>query len=181
MRFFVGTIVQLRIFSVFLLLGSCLLNTSCNNEEDTEIPFTAAQTERLLSNDSTKTWNLVRREIDDTPVDLEGCLLENELIFAKGTSSADRTLLFDDSCDENKIFDGYWEVLNQNNLPVTDTLLYLFNPDTLFQSEDSLVVDHDTLINIIEGITSRFLTISRVDTVNRTTVFIKEDYEVGGN
>ena len=168
-----------NVFTTFLLLGSCLLFASCGNDEDPEIQFTPVQIERLLASDSTKTWNLISREIDGEPAIIEDCQQENELIFSLGSSDAANILLFDDSCDEDKIFDGYWEVLNQSNLPVTDTLLYLFNPDTLFQSEDSLAVDHDTLINIIDRITSQFLTISRIDEVNRTAVTVKENYEIG--
>lgn len=178
MRFFDGNFTGCNIFSACLLIGSIFFYASCSDEGDTEIRFTVAETERLLSGDSTKTWNLVSREIDDVPVALEGCLLENELIFSRGSGSDERILLFDDSCDESKIFDGYWEVLNQSNLPVTDTLLYLFNPDTVSRDEDSFVVAHDTLVNIVERITSRFLTISRIDTSGRVPVVILENYEI---
>ena len=178
MYIFGANMAEFNVFAVFLSILGCLLFVGCDNGGDTEVQFTQAQTERLLSNDSTKTWNLVSREIDDQPVTLEGCLLENELVFTKGSEGDASKLLFDDSCDENAIFDGYWEVLNQSNLPATDTLIYLFNPDTLFQSEDSLAVDHDTLVNTIDRISSQFLTISRIDTINQTLVFIRENYEV---
>lgn len=145
-------------------------------EEDNKIAFSAAQTGRLLSNDSTKTWNLVRKEVDDQISELEPCELENALVFGKAAGSALNTLSFDDSCDQMVIYDGFWEVLNQLELPISDTLIYLFNPDTLFKSEDSVFVDYDTLVNIIDQITSRNLTISRADTLNGASVFIKESY-----
>ena len=170
----VNSLIRVLPAAIFFLFVACV-------DEDSEVQFTAAQTGRLLSNDTTKTWNLVSRTHDDNPVTLDDCSLDNELIFAKGSGGAANKLLFDDACDENKIFDGYWEVLNQNDLLTTDTLVYLFNPDTLVKTEDELVVDHDTLINIIEKITSRFLTISRVETIDRSQIIVKESYEVSEN
>ncbi len=171
---------KINILTTFLFGAICFLFVACIDEES-EIQFTSAQTERLLSNDSTKTWKLIDRAHDGSPVALEDCSLENELIFAKESGVTANKLLFDDSCDEDKIFDGYWEVLNQNDLLTTDTLIYLFNPDTLLKTEDTLVVDHDTLINIIENITSRSLTIYRLDIIDRSEVMVTENYEVSGN
>lgn len=167
-----------NVFFTFLWLAGGLLLVTCRDEDDSEIQFTPAQIERLLASDSTKSWNLISKEIDGQQVIIDGCQLENELIFTQGAGETANILVFDDSCEEDKILDGYWEVINQSDLPVTDTLLYLFNPDTLFQSEDSLVVDHDTVINIVDRITSRFLTISRTEMINRISVAVKEDYEV---
>ena len=169
------------VFLAFLGLFSCFLLVACGDEDDSEIQFTSAQIERLLASDSTKSWKLVRKEIDGEQAITDSCQLENELIFTRGIAPVAGILVFDDSCDVEKVLDGYWEVLNQSNLPVTDTLLYLFNPDTSFQVEveDSLViVDHDTVINIVERITSRFLTISRTEISNRVSVTVTEDYEV---
>ena len=168
----------IRVFISFFFLCSCFLLTSCTEEDDSEIAFTPVQIEQLLGSDSTKSWILVGKEIDGEQTLFDDCELENELIFTKGISDAANILVFDDSCGTEKVLDGYWEVINESSLPVTDSLIYLFNPDTLFQEEDSLVVAHDTVFNIIDRITSRFLTISRTEIVNRVPVTIKEDYQV---
>ena len=179
MQIFGFYIPRVSVFFSFLGLSCGLLLVACVDEEDSEIQFTADQIERLLAGDSTKSWKLIRKEIDGEQAITDSCQLENELIFTRGIAPVAGILVFDDSCDVEKVLDGYWEVLNQSNLPVTDTLLYLFNPDTSFIIEDSLVVvEHDTVINIVERITSRFLTISRTEISNRVSVTVTEDYEV---
>ncbi len=166
-----------KFFIYFQFLTIVVLIVGCKEEENV-IRFTAEQTGRLLSNDSTKNWLLTNKEINGMVSVLEPCEAENTLTFGNSTEIGLSTLFYDDDCEETVIYDGFWEVLNQQSLETSDTLIYLFNPDTLFKSEDSLVVDHDTIINIIDQISSQNLIISRLDTLNGQNLNIKEFYQV---
>ncbi len=168
--------IQKKINSLACLVV-VLTIASCGDEENT-ISFTAEQTSRLLSNDSTKSWLLINREIDGVLSTLEMCEAENSLAFGMATGDALNTLLFEDECDPIPIYDGFWQVLNQRALATSDTLIYLFNPDTLFQSEDSLFVDYDTLVNIIEQISSQNLILFREDTMSQPPVSFRETFQV---
>lgn len=135
------------------------------------------QTERLLSADTSKVWNLVNRYVDDQLQSISPCEETYQITFRQNSSADLKTATMDDECDPEVIFEGWWRALNLSEAPVTDSLVFLQNPDTVIDGEDE-IISHDTTYYTVNQITSIFLTLSRFENVDGVTVTIREDFTV---
>ena len=153
-----------------------VLFSACEKQTEV-IGFDAAQTERLLRGDSTKTWVRTSRSEAGKSIILDECELDNILIFSLSkVDTIPNPFLFKTSCGDTLLYGG-WLAKNDFGGNRTDSLLYLINPETI-KTVDTLYVNYDTLYNSIENITSQFLVISSVDSISGSEVLVKEEFSV---
>jgi len=161
---------------IFVLLAiSGMAQFRCGGDEDIII-FTVEQTARLLSNDTTKTWEITQRVVDGVTDELDVCELNTRLIFVKGSSLAGDSIILVDDCSQEPVISGYWQVINVEEASPADTLFFLLNPDTVILEDESVEVRYDTLLNVIENISAQNLIIHRLGTFNQSPDNILESY-----
>ena len=147
---------------------------------DDEVPrgFQDFEVERLLASDSIKIWERFSRTENGFEFTSDSCNLDDLIIF-NSTSKIATSIVLDTACSDSIIFEGFWDVLQGPNSPNADSIRveYLRDQlviDTIYDPIDSTLaigIDTstikvpDTVIWVMEQVTSQILTYSFKDTL----------------
>ncbi len=147
---------------------------------DDEMPrgFQDFEVDRLLASDSSKIWERFSRTENGFEFASDSCNLDDIIIFEQETKVA-TSIVLDSTCTDSIIFEGIWEVLQGESSFDADSMevIYLKDQlvlDTIYDENDSTLITRidtstvkveDTLIWVIDEITSQILTYSFQDTL----------------
>lgn len=109
---------------IFLFVFISLL--SCNDKVKKFSGYTQKEMEFLMASYEAKVWERISREEDGEEINLEGCELDNFLVFVQGTVGEPKPLLFAYNptvCDSLDICTLY------PNFCISDTTLCAENPE----------------------------------------------------
>ncbi len=171
MRIKLETFRILAISSIFLLMTMI----GCN-EEEVGVSFTEGQLEQLLSTDTLKNWHMLSKSVDGIDITLENCSPSPVLRFERENDTIPNIFYYDVNCAPTFFDFGVWDVVNFSESTFSDSLLFMINGEIINVGTDEETVIFDTVVNIVESITSQQLIISRVEVENEIAHTIEEEY-----
>ncbi|MFT6035331.1 MAG: hypothetical protein ACI9XJ_000901 [Marivirga sp.] len=135
--FSLKNLIKLYICSMIKMIAQvtllCFSLTACIPNESEFEGYRKAQLQRLLSNQSVKSWTLENRLLAGEAVILEACESNHALLFKYTSSASDQdTLMYINQADScyavNDTTFGFWYVPSVlNPFDVTDTLVLVWN------------------------------------------------------
>jgi hypothetical protein len=144
---YIGLLIRIY----FLTIGFFLWN-SCAEEEKI-IVFTESELIRLLSGDTTKSWNRIAFFMDGQASSLEDCDLNTVTTFYVDDTDSLKYLIRSNPVlcngDADTLETGYWRIIEKEN-----------NDD--LRDKIEFVVNEDTTLKIISRVTSRFLNLDQL-------------------
>jgi len=159
-------------------LAIALLLSSCFPEDDGPRGFQDFEVDRLLTAGSEKIWARISRTENGFEFTDDSCNLDDILIFDNIARTA-TSITLNSLCPDSIIFEGVWEILQGEGSISADSIEVAFVGkqlvlDTIYDEMDSTLIiridtstvsQPDTVIWVLDEITSQFLTYSFLDTL----------------
>jgi len=122
----------IMLFILIFLLGSC-------SDRENIVVFTNSEAIRLLSNDSSKTWERRNVVIDGQTTDMSECeLFSNTIYVSRNDSLIYLTKTLSDYCDGHSdlLDSGLWDVLEESTISdrIDRIAYYSFSGDTTIKN-----------------------------------------------
>jgi hypothetical protein len=175
MAFALKNLIKLYIYSMIKMIAQvallCFALTACIPNESEFQGYRKVQVQRLLSNQSIKSWTLENRLLFGDEVLFETCELSHELLFKYTSTATDKdTVMYINQADScyavNDTTFGFWYVPSLlNQFDVTDTLVLVWN-------------GVDTGFFIVEDINPEMLQISTLLTDSLSEYFTAKEIAI---